>query len=161
MAELSDVVFETAGNKVWTHDCSAFYYVRLDPQHRLSSVHCHRLGADVREDTEIYAGTRWRPVHLPIAFAIRPLRGNLGAGSRYVGGAAHRLARLRSKPHAGRPARTGDALEVAHDPDFGGGPALIILTNAGGAEDFKIAWTPLAAAPIGEMSSRTVRASSS
>lgn len=36
--------------------------------------------------------------------------------------------------------------EVAHHPDFGGGPALIILTNAGGAEDFKIAWTPLAAA---------------
>jgi oligopeptidase B len=55
MAELSDVVFETAGNKVWTHDCAAFYYVRLDPQHRLSSVHRHRLGADVREDTEIYA----------------------------------------------------------------------------------------------------------
>jgi oligopeptidase B len=36
--------------------------------------------------------------------------------------------------------------EVAHHPDFGGGPALIILTNAGGAEDFKIAWTPLATA---------------
>jgi oligopeptidase B len=36
--------------------------------------------------------------------------------------------------------------QVEHHPDFGGGPALVILTNAGDAEDFKIAWTPLAAA---------------
>ncbi len=54
MAELPDVVPETAGDVVWTRDCSAFYYVRLDTQHRPSSVHRHRLGADVREDIEVY-----------------------------------------------------------------------------------------------------------
>ncbi len=32
---------------------------------------------------------------------------------------------------------------VEHHPQFGGGPAVIIRTNADGAEDFKIAWTPL------------------
>src|SRR5260370_1059023 len=55
MAELRDVVPETAGDVVWTRDCSAFYYVRLDAQHRPSSVHRHRLGADVRDDIEVYA----------------------------------------------------------------------------------------------------------
>src|SRR5215471_15882686 len=55
MAELPDVVPETAGDVVWTRDSSAFYYVHLDAQHRPSSVHRHRLGADVREDIEVYA----------------------------------------------------------------------------------------------------------
>ena len=39
---------------------------------------------------------------------------------------------------------TGVQYEIEHHPDFNGGPALIIRTNADGAEDFKIAWTPLA-----------------
>ena len=34
--------------------------------------------------------------------------------------------------------------EVEHHPSFGGEPALILRTNADGAEDFKIAVTPLA-----------------
>jgi hypothetical protein len=33
---------------------------------------------------------------------------------------------------------------VEHHPAFKGGPALIIRTNADGAEDFKIVWAPLA-----------------
>jgi oligopeptidase B len=33
---------------------------------------------------------------------------------------------------------------VEHHPAFNGGPVLIILTNADGAEDFKIVWSPLA-----------------
>jgi oligopeptidase B len=32
---------------------------------------------------------------------------------------------------------------VEHHPAFNGGPALIIRTNADGAEDFKIVWAPL------------------
>jgi oligopeptidase B len=38
---------------------------------------------------------------------------------------------------------------VEHHPNFGGEPGLFILTNADGAEDFKIAWTPLAASGRG------------
>src|SRR5262245_9893101 len=34
IAELPDTVPETAGDIVWVRDCSAFYYVRLDAQHR-------------------------------------------------------------------------------------------------------------------------------
>ena len=43
---------------------------------------------------------------------------------------------------AGR--ETGVQYEVEHHPAFNGGPALVIRTNADGAEDFKIAWAPLA-----------------
>ena len=43
-------------------------------------------------------------------------------------------------PHA----KSGVQYEVEHHPAFKGGPALIIRTNADGAEDFKIVWTPLA-----------------
>ena len=34
--------------------------------------------------------------------------------------------------------------DVEHHPSFGGSPSLIFRTNAAGAEDFKLAWTPLA-----------------
>ena len=40
--------------------------------------------------------------------------------------------------------QTGVQYEVEHHPAFNGGPALIIRTNADGAEDFKIVWSPLA-----------------
>src|SRR4029079_13009473 len=33
--------------------------------------------------------------------------------------------------------------DVEHHPAFNGAPALLIRTNADGAEDFKIVWTPL------------------
>src|SRR5262249_26232541 len=39
--------------------------------------------------------------------------------------------------------QSGVQYEVEHHPAFNGGPALIIRTNADGAEDFKIAWAPL------------------
>ena len=42
------------------------------------------------------------------------------------------------------PRETGVQYEVEHHPAFRGGPALIIRTNADGAEDFKISWAPLA-----------------
>ncbi len=42
--------------------------------------------------------------------------------------------------------QSGVQYEVEHHPAFNGGPALIIRTNADGAEDFKIVWSPLATA---------------
>jgi oligopeptidase B len=146
MAELSDVVFETAGTIVWTRDCSAFYYVRLDPQHRPSSVHRHRLGADVREDTEIYAvpdGGRFVSLSRLQSgrFAAISVQDHDTSEALLID-----LHNREANPIPVAPREPAMRYEVAHHPDFGGGPALIILTNAGGAEDFKIACTPLAAA---------------
>jgi len=146
MAELPDIVPETAGDIVWTRDCAAFYYVRLDAQHRPSSVHRHRLGADVREDTEVYAATdggRFVALSRLLAgrFAAISVRDHDTSEALLID-----LEDSDAKPMLVAPCETAMRYEVEHHPNFGGAPALLIRTNAGDAEDFKIAWTPLAAA---------------
>ena len=144
LAELPDVVPETAGAIVWTQDCAAFYYVRLDRQHRPSSVRRHRLGTDVSEDTDIYTVRDGRFVSLS-----RLQSGRFAAISVHDHDTSEaRLIDLKD-PDA-RPMRVASRepamrYEVEHHPNFGGGPALFIHSNAGDAEDFKIAWTPLTA----------------
>jgi oligopeptidase B len=144
MAELPDVVPETAGDVVWTRDCSAFYYVRLDAQHRPSSVHRHRLGAHVREDIEVYAvddGGRFVSLS-------RLQSGRFAAISVHDHDTSEALLLdlddADAAPMLVAPRETAMRYEVEHHPDFGGSPALLMCTNAGDAEDFKIAWTPLA-----------------
>src|SRR5258708_4388731 len=145
MAELPDIIPETAGDVVWTRDCSAFYYVRLDAQHRPSSVHRHRLGADVREDIEVYAvadGGRFVSLSRLQSgrFAAVSVRDHDTSEALLID-----LEDADAEPMSVAPRETAMRYEVEHHPNFGGGPALLIRTNAGSAEDFKIAWTPLAA----------------
>jgi oligopeptidase B len=144
MAELPDIVPETAGAIVWTKDCAAFYYVRLDRQHRPSSVHRHRLGTDAGEDTNIYATHDGRFVSLS-----RLQSGRFAAISVHDHETSEAwlldLENPDSKPTLVTPREPAMRYEVEHHPDFGGAPALIIHTNADDAEDFKIAWTPLTA----------------
>ncbi|HWN53280.1 MAG TPA: S9 family peptidase, partial [Xanthobacteraceae bacterium] len=145
MAELPDIVPETAGAIVWTQDCSAFYYVRLDRQHRPSSVHRHRLGTDMRKDIEIHAARDGG--HFVSLSRLQ--------SSRFAAISVHDhetseawlidLEDPEAKPILVTPREPTMRYEVEHHPDFGGGPALVIHTNAGDAEDFKIAWTPLTA----------------
>jgi oligopeptidase B len=145
MAELPDIVPETAGDIVWTQDCSAFYYVRVDAQHRPSSVHRHCLGADVREDTEVYAA----PDGGRFVSLSRLQSGRFAAISVHDHDTSEALLidleDSDAKPLLVAPRETAMRYDVEHHPDFGGSPALIIRTNAGDAEDFKIAWSPLAA----------------
>jgi oligopeptidase B len=145
LAELPDFVPDTAGDIVWTRDCSAFYYVRLDDQHRPSSVHRHRLGTDIREDADIYAvrdGGRFVSLS-------RLQSGHFAAISVHDHETSEAwlidLDDADPKPILVTPCEPAMRYEVEHHPDFGGGPALIIRTNAVDAEDFKIAWTPLVA----------------
>lgn len=145
LAELPDIVPETAGEIVWARDCSAFYYVRLDAQHRPSRVYRHRLGTDIRKDAEIYAvpeGDRFVSLS-------RLQSGRFAAISVHDHETAEAwlidLEEPGAKPMLVAPREPAMRYEVEHHPDFGGVPALIIRTNAGDAEDFKIAWTPLAA----------------
>jgi oligopeptidase B len=144
MAELPDTVPETAGTIVWTKDCAAFYYVRLDRQHRPSSVHRHRLGTEVCEDAEIHAVHDGRFVSLS-----RLQSGRFAAVSVHDHDTSETwlidLEDPGAKPMLVAPREPAMRYEVEHHPDFSGGPALIMHTNAGNAEDFKIAWTPLTA----------------
>jgi oligopeptidase B len=144
MAELQDVVPRTTSEVVWTRDCTAFYYVRLDAQYRPSSVHRHRLGADVGEDADIYAGPDGSR-----AVSLSRLRSGRFAA---VSVSDHDTSEVwlidledpDAKATLVAPREPGLRYSVAHHPDFGGGPALLISTNADGAEDFKLVWTPLA-----------------
>jgi oligopeptidase B len=144
MTELPDIVPRTTGAVAWTQDCTAFYYVRLDAQHRATSVHRHRLGTDASEDADIYAAPDGR-----LMVSLTRLRsGRFAVISASDHDSSESWLIDLADPDAAAtqvtPREPGLLYDVAYHPDFGGGPALLIHTNADGAEDFKIAWTPLA-----------------
>lgn len=52
--DLSDIIENTDGGVVWTRDSQAFYYVKLDGNHRPMQVWRHRLGTAQADDVLIY-----------------------------------------------------------------------------------------------------------
>jgi oligopeptidase B len=143
MAELPDIVPRTTSEVVWARDCTAFYYVRLDAQLRPSSVHRHRIGTNLREDADIFAvpdGSRM--------VSLSQLQsGRFAAIVAFDHDTSETWLVDLQDPDAKAvhvaPREPGLLYDVAHHPDFGGSSALLISTNAGSAEDFKIVWTPL------------------
>ena len=142
--DLADIIVDTVGSPVWVHDCSAFYYIRLDSQHRPSYVYRHRLGTPASDDRLIFesidpqyfvslSDTQSR------RFAIISLHDHETSEVRLID-----LLRPDAEPQLVAPLEPSVRYDVEHHPSFGGAPALIFRTNAAGAEDFKLAWTPLA-----------------
>jgi oligopeptidase B len=143
-ADLCDVVERTTGEVVWTRDGTAFYYVRQDDNYRPSSVLRHRLGTPASDDAWVFAvpdGSR--AVSLAITrsgrFAVLSVADHDSEQALIVDLEDPLAGAVEVTPHA-----RGLRCEVEHHPDVGGGSALFIRTNADGAEDFKIVWTPLA-----------------
>ncbi len=145
VTDLADAVVETAGAIVWTRDGSAFYYVRVDRQHRPSSVHRHRLGNDPGDDVEVYAA-RDGAYFVSLSqsqsghFAEISVHDHETAESWLID-----LSDPQARAVLVAPRAASVRYSVEHHPDFGGGPALIIRTNADDAADFKIVWAPLGA----------------
>ena len=143
-ADIADIVPDVAGAVLWTQDTSAFYYVRLDENHRPAGVFRHRLGTPVSMDACVL------PAPAPGLFLslTRHSSGRFGDISAHDHETSEvwllDLAAADALPSPVAVAQTGVQYESEHHPDFNGGAALIIRTNADGAEDFKIAWTPLA-----------------
>ena len=135
-----DSVPHTEGSAVWTADDAAFFYVRLDEDHRASSVWLHRLGTEASEDRLIYDEpdpTWFVDVEETRSgrFAVVSIHGHDASEARVIERAeplvTPRLVAERSP---------GLRYEVDHrDGDF------VILTNADGAVDFKIVTAPVAA----------------
>jgi oligopeptidase B len=143
LEELADIVPDTSGGVVWTADASAFYYVRLDAEHRPSRVYLHRLGSVVADDRLVYEEP-------DKGFFIHVSELQAGEFGTIVGGdhetSEVHLLDLRNPAAALRvvaPRKTGERYDVEHHPDLGGEPTLIVLSNADGAEDFKIMVAPL------------------
>ena len=146
--DLADVVPDVAGSPVWTADSSAFYYVRLDENHRPSRVYRHRLGTPASDDALVYEEPDSRFFVGARQDAVRPLRRHLGARPRDVGMLAARSRPIAdAKPRAGRGARRPACSTTSSIIRTGRGEEVLVLrTNADGAEDFKIVVTPLASA---------------
>jgi oligopeptidase B len=142
-ADLSDEIPDVEGSAVWTADSSAFYYVRLDTNHRPSRVYRHRLGTPAADDALVYEEADSR-------FFVSLGRTQSG---RFADISVHDhetseswlldLADVEAKPRLVAARETSVQYQVEHHPAWAGEETLVIRTNAGKAEDFKIVLAPL------------------
>ena len=136
--DLEDIVPDTGGSGEWDKTASGFFYTRLDANHRPSQVFHHRLGTPASEDRLVYeepdpgffmsvGGTRqgeW------IMIAI-----NDHETSEY---------RLLPSDSPGAEPILVKAREEGIQYDIEeGGDIFFILTNSGGARDFRIMTAPV------------------
>lgn len=133
-------ISRTSGDIVWIEDNSGFYYIGLDDKHRPVRVKRHLLGTDPHDDYIVYEETDagfFIDISKTQSRRFIVIAANdhetseawlIDAGDRQ---AIPRLIVQR---------QVGLQYEVKHL-----GNDLIILTNADGAEDFKIATTPITA----------------
>ena len=137
-ADLGDIVAHTDGEVVWTADSRGFFYVEVDENHRANSVKLHRLGTRQDEDVLVFreADAAW---FVSIArtrsarFLVIGIHGHDAAEARVLD-----LEAPGAVPRLLAPRESGVRYEVDHRGD-----RFIILTNADGAEDFKIVEAPV------------------
>ncbi len=138
--DLPDTLTETGGSVIWGRDSSFFFYVQVDENHRPLKVFRHRLGTSQADDVLVYEekDVGWF-THI-----------GESASGRFcvVSGGDHDtteewlidLSVPDAAPRLVAPRETGVRYSVADR-----GEDLFILTNEGGAIDFKIVTAPLAA----------------
>ena len=135
-----DVVSDTDGSIVWSADSRAFYYVRIDENHRTAQVLRHEIGSDPAQDRLVIAEPdgAWF-VGLEESrcrrFAIVSIQGHDASECWLVD--------LRDSNPAPRLVAAREAkLRYDVEPH---GEMLYIHNNADGADDFRISIAPLAA----------------
>jgi oligopeptidase B len=133
-----DLVEETDGAVVWSADSTAFYYVKLDDNHRPMQVWRHRLGTLQADDVLVYEeqDSGWF-THIHESSSGRFCT---------IAGGDHETSeqRLIDLADPDTPPRLVAAREHGVQYSVGDrGDELFILTNADGAIDFKIVTAPL------------------
>ncbi|MCC7345804.1 MAG: S9 family peptidase, partial [Variibacter sp.] len=143
--DLADQVPEVAGSSVvWMRDGAAFYYSRLDENHRPSRVFRHRLGTPATDDELIFEESDPQ-------YFVAISRMQSGAYAE-INVSDHEtsqcwlldLADPAASPRLIAARETGVLYDTEHHPGLHGAPALVIRTNADGCEDFKLVRAPLA-----------------
>ena len=142
-ADLPDAIEETTGDLLWSADGSVLYYIRRDAEHRPSLVFRHVIGTAPETDTLIYEEPD-KGFFVSLGETQSRRYGLIACGDHETSevhlldlqdpAAAPRCIASRSE---------GVRYEVEHHPDLGGVDSLIFLTNADGAEDFKITTAPV------------------
>ncbi|WP_330084922.1 S9 family peptidase [Methylocystis iwaonis] len=133
-----DVVEDTDGSVVWSADSTAFYYVRVDENHRTAQVFRHIVGADPKSDRLILEETdsAWF-VGLDESrcrrFAIVTIHGHDASECWLVD-----LRDAEARPQL--VAKREPKLRYGVEPH---GDLLYIHNNADGADDFRISVAPL------------------
>jgi oligopeptidase B len=135
--DLADVIPGTAGNPVWAEDGKTLFYVWVDDNHRPAKLFRHIVGSDPAEDVLVYA---------------EPDPGFFLAVGKSQ---SNRFILIDSHDHETSEVRLLAAADPSADPILvaerktaeeyhvdHGGDGFFILTNAGGAEDFKIVTAP-------------------
>jgi oligopeptidase B len=138
-ADHAEVVEETDGGVVWSADSSAFYYVKLDDNHRPMQVWRHRVGTAQADDALIYQeqDAGWF-THLHESASGRFC---VIAGGDHETSEQHLidLADPDARPRLVAARELGVQYSLADRGD-----ELFVLTNADGAIDFKLVTAPLA-----------------
>jgi len=137
--DLVDLVEETDGSVVWSADSSAFFYVKLDDNHRPMQVWRHRLGSAQADDVLVHEeqDSGWfTHIHESTSGRFCVIAGGDHETSeqRLID-----LADAEASPRLVARREAGMQYSIADRGD-----ELFILTNAGGAIDFKIVTAPLA-----------------
>ncbi len=136
--DAADLIEQTEGSVVWTADSNAFYYVRLDDNHRPLQVFRHRLGTAQTDDVLVYE-------EKDIGWFTHIHR---SASGRFcvIAGGDHETSECRlldladpvATPRVVAERQTGIRYSVEDRGD-----ELFILTNADSAIDYKVAIAPL------------------
>jgi oligopeptidase B len=137
--DLPDIVEQTSGSVVWGRDSTFFFYVRLDENHRPLRVYRHRLGTAQSDDVLVYeekdSGWFTRVEESSSGRFCVVATGNQETSERWLIDLAHADA----APRLVAARESGIRYSV-----YDRGDELFILTNEGGAIDFRIATAPLA-----------------
>ncbi len=135
-AQLPDIVRNTDGGAVWQADSKAFYYVRLNEEHRPQFVYRHVLGTVQEEDEKIFEESDpgffvSLGETLTHRYAVIVCHDHVTSENWLID------LYSRAAPRCVSPRKTGRIYGIAD-----GGDEFFILTNADGAEDFKIMAAP-------------------
>jgi oligopeptidase B len=138
--DLADTIVDTRSAVVWARDGQTLFYVRLDANQRPLYVYRHRIGTPASADVLVYEETDH-------GFYVGV--GQTQSG-RFVIIDAHdhqtNEAYLIDADRPESPARLVAPRQYGHEYSIEHhGERLIITTNSGGAEDFRICEAPLAA----------------
>ncbi|MFG1347802.1 S9 family peptidase [Xanthobacter autotrophicus DSM 431] len=144
-ADLPDQIEETTGDLLWSADGGTLYYIRRDAEHRPSKVFRHVVGTDPASDVLIYEEPD-KGFFVSLGETQSHAFGLISCGDHETS-EVHLLdlADPQAAPRIVSPRATGVRYEVEHHPAFLGADTLLLLTNADGAEDFKIVTAPTAA----------------
>lgn len=143
--ELSDLITETTGDLLWNSGGSVLYYIRRDAEHRPSKVYRHLIGSPAESDQLIYEEPD-KGFFVSLGETQSRAFGLISCGDHQTSEVyLLDLADAAAVPRLVAARTEGVRYEVEHHPALDGADRLVILTNADGAEDFKLVTAPTAA----------------